>query len=75
MPSCFIVYNTFFTPYHTILQYSTPDEFPVLYGEYSTEICIDLPMQSSLRIDLAAKLKSAGKKEGRAAQVSVYSKA
>ena len=75
MPSCFIVYNTFFTLYHTILQYSTPDAFLVLYGEYSTEICFDLPTQSSLRMALAAKLKSGGKKEGRAAQVSVYSKA
>ena len=75
MPSCFIVYNTFFTPYYAILQYSTPDAFPVLYDEYSTEICFDLPTQSSLRMALAAKLKSAGKKEGHAAQVSVYSKA
>ena len=31
---CFIVYNTFFTPYHAILQYITPDAFPLLYGDY-----------------------------------------
>ena len=45
------------------------------YDKYSTEICFDIPTQSSLRMALAVKLKSAGKKEGRAAQVSVYSKA
>ena len=49
-PSCFIVYNTFFTPYHAILQYSIPDVFPVLYGEYSTDFCFDPPTQSSLNI-------------------------
>ena len=50
MPSCFIVNNMFSTPYRAILQYSSPDVFPVLYDEYiySTEICFDPPTQSSL---------------------------
>ena len=41
MPSCFIVYNTFFTPYCAILQYSTVDTFPD--GEYSTDFALILP--------------------------------
>ena len=45
-----IVYNMFFTPYHAILQYNTPDAFPVLYGECSTDFCFDPPTQSSLNI-------------------------
>ena len=48
--SYFIVYNTFFTPYHAILQYSIPDAFAILYGVYSTDFCFDPPMQSSLNI-------------------------
>ena len=40
-PSCFIIYYTFFTPYIAICQYSTPDAFPVLYGEYSTDFCFN----------------------------------
>ena len=33
--SLFPIYNTFFTTYHVILQYSTADMFLVLYGEFS----------------------------------------
>ena len=29
-------------------QYSTPDAFPVLYGQYSTIFPFDIPMQNSL---------------------------
>ena len=43
MLSYFIVCNMFLTPYHAILQYSTPDAFLVLYDKYSTEICFDPP--------------------------------
>ena len=33
-----------------IWQYSTPDVFLVLYGEYSTDFCFDPPTQSSINI-------------------------
>ena len=49
MPSCFIVYNMFFTPHCAILQYSTPDAFPVLYGKYSSDFPFDPLMQSPLK--------------------------
>ena len=40
---CFIVYTL-----SAVLQYGTPDTFPVLYGEYSTHFPFDPPTQSSL---------------------------
>ena len=51
----FIVYNIFFmlqffTPYHAILEYSTPDAVLVLYGKYSTPFPFDLPTQRFLNI-------------------------
>ena len=39
-----------FPPYHAILQYSTPYEFLVLHGKYSTDCCFDPPTQSSLKL-------------------------
>ena len=53
MPSCFIVYIMFFTPNRAILQYSTPDVFPVLYGKYSTDFPFDHPTQTSLSCYIA----------------------
>ena len=53
MPSCFIVYIIFFTPNRAILQYSTPDVFPVLYDNYSTNFPFDRPIQNSLSCYIA----------------------
>ena len=54
--SCYIIYNVF-TPYCAILQYSTPDTFPVLYGEHSTvfllilHLCTFICTRKFLRFD------------------------